>query len=350
MIDLRSDTLTMPSTEMLSAILTAPLGDAGRLDSSKRGCDPTTNALEDKAAEITGKDRSLLLSSGTLGNHVALLTHCKPGDKVLIDTRQHLYRSEKAAFSERFGQLVPVFYHLTSEGYPDADEIASLIKSEKPALLCIENSHNNAGGTAIPLPVMECLYKLAHEEGIRIHLDGARLFNAAEALGADAKTICGYADSVMFCISKGLGAPIGSLLCGDQPFIIEAAETRKLLGGNMRQSGIIAAAGLYALEHNIPKLAEDHRRATEMLKQLRALRCIGVPENIQSNMILMDVAPLGLSADSFIKELKEKGVWVSNAGPSVVRIVLYNGISDEDVRNAVNIIINFESNCIARSQ
>ena len=343
MIDLRSDTLTLPSSQMLMEMISAPLGDAGRLDESKRGCDPTVNKLEDRAAELTGKDRSLLHASGTLGNHVALLTHCKPGDKVLIDTRQHLYRTEKAAFSDRFGQLIPVFYHLTEEGYPDADEIAELIYKESPALLCIENTHNNAGGTCIPLKVLKRLYGIAKEAGIPVHMDGARLFNASVALNLDVKTICSYADSVMFCISKGLGAPIGSLLCGNEKFIVEAAETRKLLGGNMRQSGVIAAAGLYALEHNVAKLHDDHRRAAALLEYLRPLKLISVPKHIQSNMILLDVAALGLNANAFIEKLKEHGVWLSNAGETVVRIVLYNGITDDDIKKAANIIIDFEN-------
>lgn len=348
MIDLRSDTLTLPSAEMRREMLTAPLGDAGRQDSQGWGGDPTVNALERAAAEITGKERALFLPSGTLGNLTALLTYCRPGDTVLVDTKLHIYRSEKAAFDPRFGQLVPAFYELTPDGYPDVGRVREKLKAERPALLCVENTHNGAGGTCIPLPALKELREAADETGIPIHLDGARLFNAAVASGVEAGQICGYVDSVMFCISKGLGAPVGSLLCGKTEFILAANATRKLLGGNMRQSGVLAAAGLYALKNNIPSLAEDHRRARELASLLGHLRAIRIVNRVQSNMILLDASPLGLSADEYIGEMKRAGVWMSTSGETAVRIVLYRGVSDEQVKEAAERVLDVEKRLLER--
>lgn len=342
MIDLRSDTLTRPDAGMLSVMLSAPLGDSGRTDEYGRGEDPTVNALEDRAAEITGKERAILLPTGTMGNHVALLTYCKPGERVLVDTRQHLYRTEKAAFSARFGQLEPLFYHLTEEGYPDVTEIENLLTREKPALLCIENTHNGAGGTYIPLEILQIISARAKRAGIPVHMDGARLFNAFTASGTEVKTICSHVDSVMFCISKGLGAPAGSLLCGSRQLIGEAVKTRKLLGGSMRQAGVLAAAGLYALENHIPDLSEDHRRARMALAILKHMKRIRVPDQIQSNIILMDISGTGLPVGIFIKRLKERGVWVSSSGGTLARIVLYKGIGDEEIVKAAEIILALE--------
>lgn len=346
MIDLRSDTLTVPDGEMLSQMVSAPLGDAGRLDENGCGGDPTVNFLEDRAAELTGKERAILLPSGTLGNHTALLTYCRPGDKVLIDTKQHLYRSEQAAFSPRFGQLEPVFYHLTEEGYPDTAEIEMLLEQKRPALLCIENTHNGAGGSCIPLKVLNRLSTLAGAAGVPVHMDGARLFNAAAASQVPVKTICNCVDSVMFCLSKGLGAPMGSLLCGSGSFIREALSTRKLLGGNLRQAGVIAAAGLYALEHNVPLLALDHRHARQMHTLLKGLRRVQIPTQIQSNMILLDVSPLNMTADVFIARLKERGVWLSRSGDTLVRIVLYKDITEDMTMEAASIILALEQDLL----
>lgn len=338
MIDLRSDTLTQPSREMLLRILDAPLGDSGRLDENGRGGDPTVNKLEDLAAELTGKERAILLPSGTMGNHVAMLTYCRPGDVVLMDSLQHIYRTEKATCDPRFGQIRPIFYHLTPDGYPDTREIAGILEKESPKLICIENTHNGAGGTYIPLPVLAELRRLADQAGIPLHMDGARLFNAAVATESCAKEICSYVDSVMFCISKGLGAPIGSLLCGGTDFILEASGTRKLLGGNMRQAGIIAAAGQYALKHNIPSLAEDHRRAKLAWQALAGMKTIRVPEKIQTNILILDIAQAGISVEEFIQRAKNMGIWLSRSTDTHARMVFYRDITDEQAFQAAEII------------
>ena len=338
MIDLRSDTVTLPSREMLQCILDAPLGDSGRLDGDGRGGDPTVSALEDRACELTGMERSILLPSGTMGNHVAVLTYCQPGDLVLMDANQHIYKVEKAVCDPRCGQMNPIFYHLTEDGYPDTKEIEDILENAKPKLLCIENTHNAAGGTYIPIHVLKELRRLADRAGIPIHMDGARLFNAAVASQNSAEEICKYVDSVMFCISKGLGAPVGSMLCGKKEFILEAAKTRKFLGGAMRQAGVFAACGLYALNHNISNLAEDHRKAKMAWEALGNLKKIHTLKNIQSNILILDVTDTGLNADEVIVRAKEKGLWLSRSTDTRVRMVFYHGITEDQTIQAINIV------------
>lgn len=344
MIDLRSDTLTIPSRRMIESALDVPLGDSGRLDENGRGGDPTVNMFEDYVSEMVGKERSIILPSGTMGNHVALLTYCRPGDIVLMDAGQHIYRTEKATCDSRFGQIKPIFYYLTKEGYPDTEEIRHILRTEHPKLLCIENTHNGAGGTCIPVPVLKELRMLADEAGIPIHMDGARIFNAAIALGEDVKNLCQYADSVMFCISKGLGAPIGSLLCGSSAFILEASATRKLLGGSMRQVGVLAAMMRYALEHNVTGLAEDHRRAQIAYKELRHLNKISIPSPVQTNIVILDIEKTGRTVEEIISMAKKMGVWLSRSTDTHARMVFYHGITDEQTYQAVEIIKMLDKN------
>lgn len=343
MIDLRSDTLTLPSHEMLETIMTAQLGDSGRLDENGRGGDPTVNRLEDLSCSVTGKDRAILLPSGTMGNTVSLLTHCEPGDNVLIDTMQHLYRTEKVCFDTRFGQLKPVFYHLTNEGYPNIADVEKALEEDDIKLLCVENTHNGAGGTFIPLDALKAIRKLADKYNVPIHMDGARLFNASVASGLAVKEICSYADSVMFCISKGLGAPIGSMLCGSHNFIQKAAATRKLMGGAMRQAGIIASCGIYALQHQIPDLAEDHRRAQECLEHLRGMKHIHVPDKIQSNIIILDIEATGKTSSEVVEDVKKLGVWLSVSGENHARIVFCRNNTDEQISKAADVIRNYDA-------
>lgn len=343
MIDLRSDTLTLPGREMLETILTAPLGDSGRLDAEGRGGDPTVNRLEEIVCEATGKERSLLLPSGTMGNTVSLLTHCEPKDKVLIDTMQHLYRTEKVCFESRFGQLEPVFYNLTPGGYPNVDEMECALKTNDIKLICVENTHNGAGGTFIPLDVLKKVRNLADRFGVPVHMDGARLFNASTASGISVKEICSYADTVMFCLSKGLGAPIGSMLCGSRDFIIKAAQTRKLMGGGMRQAGVFAACGIYALKYQVKDLAEDHRRAKQCLELLKGMKNIRVPKEIQTNIIILDVAGSGKTAADVVEEIKRRGVWLSVSSETHARIVFSRNNTDSQVSEAASIIREYDS-------
>ena len=338
MIDLRSDTLTLPSEDMLRTIISAKLGDDGRVDSNGRGEDLTVNELEDLAAELTGKDEGILFSSGTLGNTTAILTYCNPGDKVLVDEIQHIYKSEKVVFDKEFGQLIPVFYKLNDKKVPDIDNLKELLQANDIKLLCIENTHNFAGGTCIGIDELKGIYNLAKEFGVHVHMDGARLFNAATSLGVEARQICKYVDSVMFCISKGLGAPVGSLVCGDKDFIIEMRKTRKLLGGNMRQAGIIAAPGIYALKNNIKGLKADMENAQYVATHLKDLKKAKVEGRVQSNIVMLDIEDTGLTGEEYCNLAKERGLLIRPVLKNKVRLVFYNGINREDTVDAVGII------------
>jgi threonine aldolase len=342
-IDLRSDTLTMPTEEMLKTILTADLGDDGRLDENERGEDATVNALEDLSASITGKEAAVLFSSGTLANTTAVLTYCNPGDRVLVDEIQHIYRSEKVVFDKKFGQLIPVIYKLNKRSTPDVDNLKFLMQRNNIKLLCIENTHNFAGGICIDLKELKQIYSLAKEFGIHVHMDGARLFNAAVSLDVKAKDLCRYTDSVMFCISKGLGAPVGSLLCGNKEFIKKARRTRKLLGGNMRQAGVIAAPGIYALEHNIQILKKDNENARFVADSLRELKNAEVQQNVQTNIVMLDITKTGLTSTEYCAKAKEKGLWIRPALENQVRMVFYNGVSHKDAAYAVKVIKDIDA-------
>lgn len=343
MIDLRSDTLTLPSEEMLKTILSAKLGDDGRVDENGRGEDLAVNELEDFVAQLTGKDESVLFSSGTLANTAAILTHCSPGDKVLVDNMQHIYVSEKVAFDKSFGQLIPVIYKLNERNTPDIDNLRELMEENEIKVLCIENTHNFAGGACINLEELEMIYNLAKEFNVHVHMDGARLFNAVVSLGVEAKDICKYADSIMFCISKGLGAPLGSLLCGNKDFIKELKGKRKLLGGNMRQAGVIAAPGLYALKNNIEKLKLDNSNAKYVADNLKGLRKTKVQEDIQTNIVMLDVNESGLTPVEYCNLAKEKGLWIRPVLGDKVRLVFYNGINYDDAVQVVKIIKDIDA-------
>jgi threonine aldolase len=343
MIDLRSDTLTLPGKEMLNTILSAKLGDDGRVDEKGRGEDLTVNELEDLACRITGKDESILFSSGTLANTTAILTYCNPGDKVLVDEIQHIYISEKVVFEKSVGQLIPITYKLNERKTPDIDNIRKLMLENDIKLLCIENTHNFSGGTCTKLEELKNVYNLAKEFNIHIHMDGARLFNAAASLGVEGKDICKYVDSVMFCISKGLGAPIGSLLCGNRDFIKKARKKRKLLGGNMRQAGIIAAPGIYALQHNIERLKEDNSNAKYVADNLKSLNKTKVQKDVQTNIVMLDISETGLTAEEYCARAKEYGLWIRPVLKNKVRLVFYKGINRDDAAQAVKIIKDIDA-------
>lgn len=301
------------------------------------------NELEDLMATMTGKERALFVPSGTMGNSIALLTHCRPGDVVLVDEAQHLLRTEKVCFDGRFGQLKPALYRHGTEGFPDVEDVSRAIQEQHPKLLAMENTHNSAGGTCIPLSVLAQLRALADEVGIPIHMDGARVFNAATALGVKAEEICRYADTVMVCISKGLGAPIGSLLCCSDAFTRKAAETRKMLGGSMRQAGVVAAMGTHALKHAIPDLAEDHRRARQTAEALRGLKHIHVVNEVQTNMLILDISSLDTDMKQFLDRAKSMGIWLSKSTDTHARIVFYRDISDQQMLEAIEIMKSLDA-------
>ena len=342
MIDLRSDTLTMPTPQMLATVLEAAMGDDGRAGEDGRGEDPTVNDLEDLAAELTGKEAAVLLCSGTMGNTTALLTYCRPGDRILVDETMHIYKTEKAAFDPRLGQLVPEFYSLNENLTPDIQSIEEKLSKKIVSLLCIENTHNYMGGICTPVHEIEKISKLAGKYGVPVHMDGARLFNVAVALSVEAKEICKYVDSVMFCISKGLGAPVGSLLCGQKDFILEARNTRKLLGGSMRQAGVIAAPGIYALKHNMPHLWKDHEHTQIFLRNLGKMKKTGVQEFVHTNIVMLYTKNTGLTEKEYCRRAREKGLLIGPAGENKVRLVFYSAITGVDAVRAAGIVTKID--------
>jgi threonine aldolase len=336
LIDLRSDTLSLPTAEMLQSIVTARLGD------DSRDGDPTVLELEAEAARMLGKEAALLTVSGSMSNTVALRTHAEPGAAAIVEESAHLYGMEYSAIASACGLLVmPV---RGAQGAPDVDGVKWAIRKAKtmfPAvgLLCLENTHNAAGGTVLTPRQMDELAGAAHEAGFPVHLDGARVFNAAVALGVDVRELTRSADSVSVCLSKGLSAPVGSLLAGARAFIERAGRVRRSLGGAMRQAGIIAAPGLIALRTMIPRLREDHEHARYLAEELAKVPGLGVDlSTVQSNILNVDVRGLGIDAAAFAGHLHALGVRGLPGMGTNVRFVTYRNISRQDVEQAAQAV------------
>lgn len=329
-INVRSDTLTLPTPDMLEAACTAQLGDDNRRE------DPTVRELESLAASLLGKEAALLTTSGHMSNLIAGLVHAKRGDEVIMEETSHAFTSEQGSIAFLGGLI----YRLVRGelGYPSPQEIEKAIRpandihTPRTGLVWLENTHNNAGGTVITPDQTRAVCDLAHGHGIPVHLDGARVFNAAVALGVDPKVLVTDVDSVGFCLSKGLSCPVGSVLAGREGFVAEARRVRKLIGGGMRQAGIIAAPGIVALKTMIPRLKEDHERTR--LLAVRLLKIDGLlidMRTVQTNMIRVDVSPLKVTAAAFASRLIDKGVEVLVAGPAVLRIVIHRHVEDRHV-------------------
>ena len=330
-IDLRSDTVTLPSDAMREAIARAPVGD------DVLGEDPTIRRLEAIAAERTGKEAALFVASGTMSNLVAILTHCGRGDEAIVGSESHILHYEVAGAAGLAGvQLRSV--QNDARGRIDQGEVEATIRGENvhlPAtsLLCIENTHNRCSGAAISLEDTEALADVAHRHGMRVHIDGARIFNAAIALGTTVAALSAPADSIGFCLSKGLGAPVGSVLCGSSEFIARARKMRKMVGGGMRQAGIIAAAGIYALEHMIDRLADDHANAKLLAAGLARLPMVELDaETIDTNIVIF-----GVRGDwmGFARAMKQAGVLTTVTSPGRLRMVTHYGIERTDIAEAL---------------
>jgi threonine aldolase len=325
-IDLRSDTVTRPGREMLAAMMAAPVGD------DVYGEDPTVNLLEQTAARITGKAAALFCASGTQTNLVALLSHCERGDEYIVGQTAHTYRYE-AGGGAVLGSIQPQPLDFEPDGTLDLAKVARFIKPDdfhfaKTRLLCLENTQ---GGKVLPLGYLKDARALADRHGLGFHLDGARVFNAAVKLGVDVKEITTVFDSVSCCLSKGLGAPVGSVLCGSEAFIARARRWRKMVGGGMRQAGILAAAGLYALSRNIDRLAEDHAHAARLAAGLSGIPGIRVDEKaVQTNMVF---ARMDADMPALVRHLAGQGILVSSGDP--MRLVTHLDISGADVDLAV---------------
>ncbi len=339
-VDLRSDTLTVPTEAMRAAMREAEVGDDGRVDAEGRGGDPTVNRLEDHAAELLGKEAALFCPSGTMANLVALATWCERGDAAALEPDLHVFRTEKSPFMEKFLGVQPVFYTRDAEGMPEVASFASACATPGLKLACVENSHNFGGGICVSLARQQALAATARKAAVPVHMDGARLFNAAVALGVDAAHLAACADSVMFCLSKGLGAPFGSVLCGTREFIAKARHTRKLLGGGMRQAGIMAAAGLVALRTGIERLAEDHENARHLGAALAAYDEF-VLTPVQSNIVMLDISASGRSSEWFEQKLAPLGLLAKGMGKDHLRLTTYNGVRRQDMARAIEAFERF---------
>ncbi len=343
-INLRSDTQTLPTEEMLEKIINAPLGD------DVFGEDPTVNKLERMSAERLGKEAAMFVASGTMGNLCALMSHTRPGDEVILEAESHTYFYEVGGFSALAG-LSPRLVK-GENGIMSVDKIRKAIRPDDihfpPAtLLCIENTHNRGGGTVYPVLLMDEIAIFAHEQGLKVHIDGARIFNAAVALGVEVKELVKNADSVMFCLSKGLSAPVGSMLAGNKLFIERARKVRKMLGGGMRQAGVIAAAGIVALEKMVDRLADDHYNARFIAEELVKVRGLAIDLNtVQTNMVYCDIGQLKVTAKQLAELLREKDVLVSAVPPSKIRLVTNRHISREDAKKAVTVIKEVAEKCL----
>jgi len=335
-IDLRSDTVTLPTLAMLEAIVAAPLGD------DVQGEDPTVNRLEALAAERMGKEAALLVTSGTMGNLVSLMAHGGHGDEVIIDTEAHIYWYEQGGLCSIAGytpKLVP-----SRDGLMVPEDIEAAIRPSNPHfpvphLLCLENTHNRGGGRAVSPDLFAKYCDVARRHNLRIHLDGARIFNAAVAGGVDVTEFTRHVDSVQFCFSKGLSAPIGSAVAGDREFVARARRARKRLGGGMRQAGIVAAACIVALEEGPKRLHEDHANAkllASLIEKIDGLKLVKTP--VDTNMVFVDVSGLGVPTPRLVGELLKRGVRVNPTGPQELRFVTNRMVNESDIREAALIL------------
>jgi threonine aldolase len=329
-VDLRSDTVTRPTADMYDAMQRAPLGD------DVLGDDPTVMRLEEIAAEAMGKEEAVFVPSGTMGNQIALAAHCRPGDAILIEEEAHILYYEVGGPALIAGV---VSWTLPSKlGVMDPEAVRARILKQNlhtpgTRLICLENTHNRAGGTVVPLDKLQAYRRIADEAGVAIHLDGARVFNAAVALGVPVWEIAKSVDSVNFCLSKGLRAPIGSVLCGERAMIEEARIWRKRLGGGMRQAGVLAACGIVSLKHYVDRLAEDHDRARRMAEALSELKGIHVDwDTVQTNMVL---ATTDRPAVEWQELLRERGVLCFPVAPNRLRLVFHADIDDQKLNRAM---------------
>jgi threonine aldolase len=334
-VDLRSDTLTTPSPEMREAMARAAVGD------DVWGEDPTVQRLEALAAERTGKEAAVFVTSGTQGNLVSVLAQTAPGQEVILDLDSHIYNYEVAGAALVGGvQMRPV---KTARGFLTPAQVAEAVRPANihlpiSALVCVENTHNRHGGTCCTPEEIQAVSDAARERGLAVHLDGARLFNAAVALGRDAREFARSVDSVTFCLSKGLGAPVGSVVCGSAGFVARARRWRKLLGGGMRQAGVIAAAGVVALQSMIDRLADDHANARALAEGLAAVPGLTLDlATVQTNIVILHTAgPAGAArAADLVRGCAERKVKVHAIGPTGIRCVTHKDVDADDVTRAI---------------
>ena len=332
-VDLRSDTLTLPTPEMREAMARAEVGD------DVWGEDPTVQRLEALAAERLEKEAGLFVTSGTQGNLVSVIAHTRSGQEVVLDLDSHIYNYEVAgAATAAHVQMRPT---KTARGFLSPEQVREAIRPAnihlpETGLVCIENTHNRHGGTCCTPEEIGAVAAVVHEAGVPVHLDGARLFNAAVALGRPAAVFARPVDSVTFCVSKGLGAPVGSVVCGSAEFIGRARRVRKMLGGGMRQAGIIAAAGIVALERMVERLAEDHANARRLAEGLATLSGLQVDlSSVQTNIVILRVDRGPAATEELVKGCAARKVKVHAMGPAAIRCVTHKDVDGEDITRAL---------------
>jgi threonine aldolase len=336
-IDLRSDTVTMPTDEMRKAMAAAPVGDDVYED------DPTIKKLEELAARMAGKEAALFVPSGTMGNQLAIMSHTSYGDEIIVGANSHIVVHEVGAAARLSGVSYAIVDNPDDRIY--AKDIIRKIRTDdihhpRTGLVCLENALAN--GTVVPLDIMKEAYETAKANGLPVHTDGARLFNAAAALGVDASEIARYTDSIMFCLSKGLCAPVGSMLAGSVEFINRARKHRKLLGGGMRQAGILAAAGIIALEEMTKRLSTDHENAKYIMERLMEMPEISLkPENVQIDMVYFEIRKEDFDAANFTDYLLTNGVKINNDWPLEFRYVAHNDISRDDIDKVIGLMKDY---------
>ena len=332
-IDLRSDTVTRPTDEMREAAKNANVGD------DVFGDDPTVNELESYAAELFGMEDALFVSSGTQGNLVSILAQTKPGDEVLLEEQSHIYYYEVGGLSA-VGGTIPKLYP-SNRGYATPEQIESVMRPPNihfpdTSLFCLENTHNRHGGSALTSDQVETMADIAREHGLRVHMDGARFFNAVVATGSSPTDYTKHLDSIQSCLSKGLSAPVGSIVAGDEDFVARARKKRKMLGGGMRQVGIIAAPALYALRHMRDRLKDDHANAKELEKGLRNLG-LNVWES-QTNIVVCDISSIFDHSSEAINRLQERDVLIVPFSDNLVRMTTNRHISSADIDTVLEIV------------
>ena len=335
-VDLRSDTVTRPTPAMRRAMYESEVGD------DVFGEDPTVNALEERAAQIAGKEAAVFVPSGTMGNQIAVAVHTSPGQEVICDEHSHIVLYEMGMLARLSGcvaRTVP-----TDNGLLTRECIAPRLRGSSDhfrgtGLIEIENTHNYAGGRVYPLKTLRDLRKLSREAGLPVHMDGARVFHAAVALGVTVREIAASADSLTFCLSKGLGAPVGSLLTGTRAFISQARLARKALGGGMRQAGVLAAAGLVALEASPANIPASHADAKFLAESLAAIPGIAIDSStVETNIVFFDISRIRLTSADFVQSLRERGVLALGLGPTRIRMVTHQDVSRTDCEHAVGAI------------
>ncbi|MGH7234965.1 MAG: low-specificity L-threonine aldolase [Nitrospiraceae bacterium] len=332
MIDLRSDTVTKPSPAMREAMARAPVGD------DVYGEDPTVNRLQEMAAVLLGKAAALFVPSGIMANQLSIRVQTQPGDEVIVESRSHIVRYEHGAAAALAG--VQLHWVSGDRGILEPERVEAAIRPKDPytiptTLICLENTHNSGGGSIYPLSKIEQIRAVALARGIPMHLDGARLFNAVVATGVSAAEYARHFETVSFCLSKGLGAPVGSVIVSDRPTVDKLRRFRRMYGGGMRQAGILAAAGIYALDHNISRLKEDHDHARVLANVLRKIRTVSIqPDQVDSNIVLFEVMASRRSPAEILADLKKEGLLVNAVGGTTFRAVTHLDVTSKDIEEA----------------